>query len=73
VEGVRVGDSRFSLAMQRIGDGAEAAHRYRLQLERGPALAVAFANAEGAPMVSLDGDPVELTLRHEDGGAHGRR
>ncbi len=74
VEGLCVGGSRFSLAMQRVGDDAAPAHRYALRLESGPPIDVRMGTDGDAPVVSLvDGRDVVVVVAVSAGGSDGRR
>lgn len=74
VEGLRVGGSRFSLAMQRIDRDATPAHRYALRLESGPPIEIRLGSASDAAVVSLvDGRDVEVVVAERAGGHDGRR
>ncbi|MCC6929582.1 MAG: hypothetical protein IT359_11380 [Gemmatimonadaceae bacterium] len=71
VDGVRVGASRFSIAMRRAP--GEETVEYTLQRESGDAIAVALAHADGVATVMLDNDaPHVITVSHA-GGPDGRR
>ncbi len=74
VEGLRVGASRFALAMTRCDEGGPPGHRYTLRLEGGPPLTVAFGTGDEAQRVTLtDASPVDVTYPERAGGDHGRR
>lgn len=74
VEGLRVGGSRFALAMKRIDDGVTSAHRYALRLESGPPIDIRLGTAGDAPLVSLvDGRDVVVVVASTPGGRDGPR
>lgn len=75
VEGIRVGRSRFSVAMQRVEDHGTPAHRYALRLESGPSIDIRFGTASDARVVSLvdDRDVVVVVACTAGGRPDGQR